>query len=559
MLVFAWSQPQFIRDTINTAGDFININFALDFEFSLVQEGVFTRGFYLSTSAQADFAGIAGFNFKLTAIARGSSAASLASNPLAVLENAGISIAADVNLPFGIGAASFNGLLSPSILRINSSVVFGVAGVTISSKFFLISAASGSQMAMEAKTRLGPFADVDVSGSFSNQAGLSASASVNSQILFFYMTGSFDVRLTPTEQQLRFQGAVGFCGLGSQRFRGQFSATPEGTRMFLEASTAVSLMGFSASSLMSLEYTNAKGTVFYPSLTIDMPNPFGRRTFGWVDPANVGTGRSLKAEDGRATLLKDVEECEVLLEQLENATGWSYYLTDIFEHVDNFDPDSRLYQWQELNNTLEIRNASLRAMRSHRLPIARAQSRSGGPCSPLEFSFTKAYDIGPFAFFFSFDLSTANTQMSIEASARVLALSARFSGSIWSTGFELKSRVTLADFWLGVGGEHLGTLSATVFFDAKATTDGAGMIGVGGELSLRKGSSWLVGWMGNEIKFGGSFKLIKRVGEDLKLILDFRIPGCQIPFGDGRFRVGPKDFAWRHPLGRSQIVKSVLA
>ena len=502
---------------ISKAGDFININFQLDFEFSLVQEGVYTRGFYLNTIASADFAGIAGFNFRLTAIARGSSAAELASNPMAVLQNSGIAIAADVNLPFGIGAANFAGELSPSKMALNASVAVNIAGCSISTRFFLLTAATGSQMSIGARTSVGPFAELDIYGSFSSSTGLVAQASLDVQILFFRMTGRLDLELTQATSKIDVQAYVGFCGLGSISFGGGFSRTSVGTSMYLSYSANLMLMGFSVGTTMYLEYTTATGIKFLPSLTIGLPNPFGSRTFGYLPPSQTP----------KRILHMDIDSLAAHnREAFEQASGWSFYLTNMTEHVKGVDPVSRVVRWQPLANASEIRNASLHAMqeadsRAHR--IARSRS-SPAQCSPLEFSCSVDLDIGIIAFAFELSLSTADTSMAIGASARILGLTVSFSGWISRVGFGLSGKVALSEFSLF----GLGTLSAEASFFVNNTADGA-TIGVGGKLTFVKSDGrlarWLLSSVSDRIEIAGNWQLsTPQPGEQLKVILDFRIP-----------------------------------
>ena len=115
--------------------------------------------------------------------------------------------------------------------------------------------------------------------------------------------------------------------------------------------------------------------------------------------------------------------------------------------------------------------------------------------------------------------------MSIAAYARLFGLSVAFSGSISSTAFSLSSYVNLAEFSLF----GLGTLSASATFTVASSTDGSGTLGIGGLISFRKGSggvaNWLLWWMADEIEIRGQFTLVKKAGQDLKVVLDFSIDG----------------------------------
>lgn len=281
--------PLFIDAIIQTAGALLDIRFGLDFELSLVQTNVFTRGFALALDAEVDLAGLAGVRMHCTAHFRPPPSMNLMSfaiDPSAILEIAGIALGAEVDLPFGIGYAKFEGALSARELRLNTSVAVDIVGIGFGFAVSILANGNILETKLAARASIGPFANLDIygtlcAGSACANEGLITRAELNARLIIFQVVGRVDIELTTTAPaRIYFNFQVAFCGFGlSIGFEGLMKAD---LGFFLETKLSLSLLGFSADATLQIGWSFETGMPsFAPSVTLGLPGPLGQVTFGW--------------------------------------------------------------------------------------------------------------------------------------------------------------------------------------------------------------------------------------------------------------------------------------
>ena len=129
------------RPDFSAFEDFFALSFGFNFEIALVHGGVYTRGFYLYATAKASVYGGLSFSFELEAVLRPPGTfdgmMKLAKDPLGNL-NAGIRLAANATLPFGMGEAKFHGEVTPTKFELNASQLIKIAGYSMRWKIGVI-------------------------------------------------------------------------------------------------------------------------------------------------------------------------------------------------------------------------------------------------------------------------------------------------------------------------------------------------------------------------------------------------------------------------------------
>ena len=119
---------------------FLPFEFHLSMMMSLVEEGVFRRGLFIDGGVSASLFGMQfAFTLKVElALPSATEVPNFVKNPLSVLDSAGITMTADVSLPFGLGSAHMTGALSKDLLKLEAYMTITVAGFELASMKFLL-------------------------------------------------------------------------------------------------------------------------------------------------------------------------------------------------------------------------------------------------------------------------------------------------------------------------------------------------------------------------------------------------------------------------------------
>ena len=247
--------------------------------------------------AKADFAGLLGMNITCNASFWPTSREirNFASDPISALRTAGIALTAEAELPLGIAHASFIGRLTASELYLNARAQVAITGISFDFLFFVQARAGQFLLELQSTATLGPFARLNVEGSLSSESGLSAQASLDTRLLgLFRATGRLEIQWNSTQQCVRLDFNVAFCGFGQL----SFVAAISGDSWLFQTSVSVQVAKIRVGGSMAITVDSGVTSVS-ADFTVSLPDPFGEKRLCY--PSCAGRRRLLAVANSTNT------------------------------------------------------------------------------------------------------------------------------------------------------------------------------------------------------------------------------------------------------------------
>ena len=222
------------------------IDFAVSFELSTVDDHPFQRRLYLYGKAGANFAEIGSFYFMVEAefpLAE-DELSTFVADPLSELK-AGIKINASVTLPtlagVELGRAAFYGSVSSTKFEMKSALFINVVGFVIDFEAFINAKDGEFSTGLSAKANLGVLGFVFLHGTLSSTAGLRVTGKANVTIGDVSLNGDVTVRLDNEETFVSVDSALDLGKLGSASLKGNVTSESRLINLDGQASTTRNL------------------------------------------------------------------------------------------------------------------------------------------------------------------------------------------------------------------------------------------------------------------------------------------------------------------------------
>ena len=155
----------------------IAFEFYIDAELSLIKTEIFRSGLFLKAGAAGNLFGLK-FNFKIDINAPIDLSVpgmlAFVKNPLSILQNVGLTVQADVSLPFGLGDANMLGVLSSEKFMFECTMGISLGSLQLASVHFIanyeVKNPKSLLLAMHGEISLGFFGKVEMGGKIDSQS-----------------------------------------------------------------------------------------------------------------------------------------------------------------------------------------------------------------------------------------------------------------------------------------------------------------------------------------------------------------------------------------------------
>ena len=272
-----------------SASVFLSLSFSLDLELSLVQDATFRRGVFFSFSASG--ANLGGFSFDFDchfslALPHPSATdmSDFLADPLEAVSGLGIGLGGAVVLPYGIGHAAVDGVLSSTLFALNASAVFHVAGLEFNLSAALHLGADDASLSLYSSAHLPVVGSVELDGHASTSSGFYLHAAFDTHLLIVAMQGALTISVPSTDTlasaSVSASGSATFCLLGTLSFAGSLSSTSASLQASIDATVFGSSLRLGGS--VSISESNGSPLQLTIGAHATLPQPIGQRTWSFT-------------------------------------------------------------------------------------------------------------------------------------------------------------------------------------------------------------------------------------------------------------------------------------